>query len=87
MGVSSLPKIHPASGVPFVNCRGVIEAMGLPISLDGFSRIKTSPGFLSLVWGSHLPVLGSRFPLSFPIFPPGQDLFLLIPWISFVVYL
>jgi hypothetical protein len=44
MGVSSSSKIHPALGVPFMYYRGVIEMMGLPISLDGFSRVTTVAG-------------------------------------------
>jgi hypothetical protein len=61
MGISSSPKIHPASGVPFVNCRGVIEAMGLLISLDGFSGITTVSGLLD---GLGISASYSGFPVS-----------------------
>jgi len=48
MGVSSSLKIHPTSGFPFVNCKGVIEAMGLPISLDDCFKIASVAGFLDM---------------------------------------
>jgi hypothetical protein len=34
IGVSSSLKIHPSSGFPFVNCKGVTIAIGLLIGLD-----------------------------------------------------
>jgi hypothetical protein len=46
MGVSSSPKIHPASGIPLVDCRGVTEMMGLLICLDDFPRVTTEAGLL-----------------------------------------
>jgi hypothetical protein len=39
MGVNSSLKIQPAWGFPFVNCKGVIIAIGLLISLDGCFRV------------------------------------------------
>ena len=59
IGVSSSLKIHPASGVPFVNCREVIEAMGLSISLDGFYGITIVPGLLDAGDGVTLTPCGS----------------------------
>jgi hypothetical protein len=48
MGVSSSLKIHPASGFPFVNCKGVIEAMGLSISLNDCFGIASVAGLLDM---------------------------------------
>jgi hypothetical protein len=39
MGISSSLKIHPTSGYPFVNYKGVIIEIGLSISLDGCFRV------------------------------------------------
>ena len=48
MGISSSLKIHPTSGFPFVNCKGVIEVMGLPISLNGYFGIASVDGLLDM---------------------------------------
>jgi hypothetical protein len=36
MGIGSVLKIHPSSGFPFVNCKGVMIAIKLSIFLDVF---------------------------------------------------
>jgi hypothetical protein len=46
MANTSSPKIHPASGTPFVDCSGVTEKMGLPIYLDDFLGVTTEVGLL-----------------------------------------
>jgi hypothetical protein len=46
MGVNSSPKIQPASGIPFVDCKGVIEMMGLLTCLDDFLGLTTEVGSL-----------------------------------------
>jgi hypothetical protein len=46
MGVNSSSKTQPASGTPFVDCRGVIEMMGLSTCLDDFPGVTTEVGSL-----------------------------------------
>jgi hypothetical protein len=48
MGVSSSLKIHPASGFPFVNCKGVIIEIRLSISLDGCFRVTSLTSLFDL---------------------------------------
>jgi hypothetical protein len=46
MGANSSPKIQLASGIPFVDCRGVTETMGLLTCLDDFLGVTTEVGSL-----------------------------------------
>jgi hypothetical protein len=51
MGASSSLKIHPASGFPFVNFKGVIIAIGLSISLDDCLGVASVVGLLDVICG------------------------------------
>jgi hypothetical protein len=44
IGVSSSLKIHPSSGFPFVNCKGVTIAIRLSICLDVCFRVNSVTG-------------------------------------------
>jgi hypothetical protein len=52
MGVNYSPKIQPAFGIPFVDCRGVTKTMGLLTYLDDFPGVMTKVGSLG---GSESP--------------------------------
>jgi hypothetical protein len=44
IGVKSFLNIIPALGFPFVDCKGVTDGMGLPISLDACVMIASMTG-------------------------------------------
>jgi hypothetical protein len=46
MGINFSPKIQPTSRIPFMDCRGVIETMGLMTCLDDFPGVKIEVGSL-----------------------------------------
>jgi hypothetical protein len=86
MGGISSPKIHPTSGTPFVDCRGVTEMMGLSIFLDDFPVVTTEVGFL-VEFGVSASYFRPQFASSFPGVLLGQVTNLWSPWLPFAVHL
>jgi hypothetical protein len=51
MGIISSLKIHPTSGFPFVNCKGVITTIELSISFDDCLGVASVVGSLDVIVG------------------------------------